>query len=145
MSFALNYWLQFKVWTSWKGRWVTSIQENASLHKRWSFQLMISSVNVTKSAGNCGFGHIYWRNPWLKNSFFCAVPTSNELVTLFTARYKNYLSLSSKYLALYMTNSSRKCFLYTGSTFWIHLHGFQDYIHLFQHTEAIAKRYSIEL
>ena len=23
----------------------------------------ISSVNVTKSAGNCGFGHIYWRNP----------------------------------------------------------------------------------
>ena len=26
-------------------------------------KLRISSVNVTKSAGNCGFGHIYWRNP----------------------------------------------------------------------------------
>ena len=22
-----------------------------------------SSVNVNKSAGNCKFGHIYWRNP----------------------------------------------------------------------------------
>ena len=30
------------------------------LHKKWSFSLRISSVNV---AGNCGFGHIYWRNP----------------------------------------------------------------------------------
>ena len=29
------------------------------LHKKSSFPLRISSVNVTKSAGNCGFGHIY--------------------------------------------------------------------------------------
>ena len=29
------------------------------LHKKWSFPLRISSVNVTKSAG---FGHIYWRS-----------------------------------------------------------------------------------
>ena len=34
-----------------------------SLHKKWSFPLRISSVNVTKSAENCAFGHIYWRNP----------------------------------------------------------------------------------
>ena len=34
-----------------------------TLHKKLSFALRISSVNVTKSAGNCGFGHIYWRNP----------------------------------------------------------------------------------
>ena len=33
------------------------------LHKKWSFSLRISSVNVTKSTVNCGFGHIYWRNP----------------------------------------------------------------------------------
>ena len=32
-------------------------------HKKWNFSLRISSVNVTKSAGNCGFGHIYWINP----------------------------------------------------------------------------------
>ena len=27
------------------------------------FPLKTSSVNVTKSTGNWGFGHIYWRNP----------------------------------------------------------------------------------
>ena len=37
--------------------------------KRWHctkngrFPLRIFSVNVTKSAVNCRFGHIYWRNP----------------------------------------------------------------------------------
>ena len=30
-----------------------------ALHKKLSFPLRISLVNVTKSAGNCGFGHIY--------------------------------------------------------------------------------------
>ena len=34
-----------------------------SLHKKWSFPLRISLVNVTKSAENCGFGHISWGNP----------------------------------------------------------------------------------
>ena len=34
-----------------------------TLHKKWSFLLRISSVNVTKPAVNCGFGHNYWRNP----------------------------------------------------------------------------------
>ena len=37
--------------------------KNMTLHKKWSFPFGISPVNVTKSAGNCGFGHIYWRNP----------------------------------------------------------------------------------
>ena len=23
--------------------------------------------------GNCGFGHIYWRNPFMKNFIFCSV------------------------------------------------------------------------
>ena len=32
-------------------------------NKKRSFPLQISSVNVTKSAVSCGFGHIYWRNP----------------------------------------------------------------------------------
>ena len=30
-----------------------------TLHKNRSFPLKISPVNVTRSAGNCGFGHIY--------------------------------------------------------------------------------------
>ena len=28
------------------------------------------SVNASKSAVSCGFGHIYWRNPLWKTSFF---------------------------------------------------------------------------
>ena len=44
-------------------------------NKKWSFPLRISLVNVTKSAGNWGFGHIYWGNPQWKTSFFCAVET----------------------------------------------------------------------
>ena len=35
----------------------------STLHKKWCFPLRISSVNVTKPEGNCGFGHIYWRFP----------------------------------------------------------------------------------
>ena len=31
--------------------------------QKWNFSLRISSVNVTKSAVFCRFGHIYWRNP----------------------------------------------------------------------------------
>ena len=41
-----------------------------SLHKKWSFLLWIYSVNVSKSAGNLGFGHIYWKNLYWKTSFF---------------------------------------------------------------------------
>ena len=44
-----------------------------SLHKKWSFPLRISSVNVTKSAVFLGFCHIYRRNPWWKTSFLCSV------------------------------------------------------------------------
>ena len=29
-----------------------------ALHKKWSFKLRISSVNVTKSTAYCGFGPI---------------------------------------------------------------------------------------
>ena len=37
-------------------------KDNYTLHKKWSFPLRISSVNVTKSAVSRGFGHIFWRN-----------------------------------------------------------------------------------
>ena len=51
-----------RVCTAFKQISVDTYTEN-TLHKKWSFPLRISSVNVTKSAGTCGFGHIYWRNP----------------------------------------------------------------------------------
>ena len=34
-----------------------------TLHKKWSFPLRASSVNVTKSAVSCGFGYIYGKKP----------------------------------------------------------------------------------
>ena len=40
-------------------RFSRDVNENIALHKKRSFPLRISSVNVTKSAGKCGFGHIY--------------------------------------------------------------------------------------
>ena len=41
-----------------------------SLHKKWGFSSRISSVNLTKSRVSYGSGHIYWRSPWWKTSFF---------------------------------------------------------------------------
>ena len=46
--------------------------------KVWSIPLMISSVNVTKSAVPCGFGHIYWKNPNRKHLFWCIVKTNTQ-------------------------------------------------------------------
>ena len=45
-------------------------QQAFTLHKKWSFPLSISSVNVTKSVVFCRLRHINWRNPQWKNSFF---------------------------------------------------------------------------
>ena len=47
---------------------------NKVLHKKWSFLLRISSVDVNKSAGNGGFGHIYWRNLWETSLFVQLFP-----------------------------------------------------------------------
>ena len=41
-----------------------------TLCKIWSFPLRISQVNVNKSAGNCEFGSISWRNLSWKTSLF---------------------------------------------------------------------------
>ena len=69
------------------------------LHKKWSFQLRISSVNVTKSAGNCGFGHIYWRIP----HFLCSdwLGKINLIIVLFTKETRMItwgIRLCSKFL-----------------------------------------------
>ena len=47
------------LWRSKKG---LVIQIQLTLHKKWSFPIRISTVNVTKSAVSCWFGYIYWRN-----------------------------------------------------------------------------------
>ena len=38
------------------------IRKSVHYTNNWSFPLRISLVNVTKFAGNCGFGHIYRGN-----------------------------------------------------------------------------------
>ena len=38
--------------------------------QKWSFPLRTSSVNVTQSTENCGFGHIYRGNPSLNTLCF---------------------------------------------------------------------------
>ena len=48
------------------------------LHKKWSFPLRVSSVNVTKSTVSSRFGHIYRRNPQWKTSF-CVQWFLNEM------------------------------------------------------------------
>ena len=52
-----------------------------TLHKKWHFPSRVSPVNVTKSAGNCGFVYIYWTNPQWKNSFF--VQCNNIVISKF--------------------------------------------------------------
>ena len=44
--------------------------ESCNTAQKMKFSLRISSVNVTKSAGNYRFDNIYWRNPLWKTSFF---------------------------------------------------------------------------
>ena len=44
-----------------------------SLHKKWSFPLRISPVNVTKSGIFREFGDIYWRNSSVLLQFLCSV------------------------------------------------------------------------
>ena len=57
---------------------------NVTLYKK-SFPLRISSLNVTKSTGNCEFGRVYWKKPKWKTSFSVA---SEKLKTL-SLYYRN--------------------------------------------------------
>ena len=56
-------WECFKRRINWSGHIVKNRLNSLLiiLHKKWSLPLRISSVNVTKFAGNCGFEHIYRR------------------------------------------------------------------------------------
>ena len=65
-----------------------------ALHKKWSFSLWISSVNVTKSAGNYGFDHIYWRNSWWKTSFFVQCRLLNEACRILMIGLVQFVSIT---------------------------------------------------
>ena len=42
----------------------------SNVEQKIEFSINSFSVNMTKSAGICGFNHIYWRKPEWKTSFF---------------------------------------------------------------------------
>ena len=59
-----------------------------TLHKKYSFPLKTSQVNVTESTVSCGFGHMYWRNPLMENFIFCAVSMIPIALYIRLFRYK---------------------------------------------------------
>ena len=65
---------------------VQSEQIEPALHKKRSFPLRISSVNVIKAAVSCGFGHINRRNPTWKTLFLCAVQSNASRGNAFTRK-----------------------------------------------------------
>ena len=68
LSICLDHLLPFLILPWWLVSYVKD-----PVNKKWSCPIRMSSVNVTRPVGNCGFGHVYWRNPLWKTSFFCAV------------------------------------------------------------------------
>ena len=69
-----------------------------TLHKKWNFLLRISSVNVAKSAGDCGFGHSYWRILNGKPLFLC----SGKEICIIIEKFKLEKKPSSESLGLLM-------------------------------------------
>ena len=58
-----------------------------TLDKKWILPLRISSINMTKSAGNYGFSHIYWKNPESKTSFFVQWCLVDQIAKLRLTKY----------------------------------------------------------
>ena len=91
LTTAKKYWKKFswiKLQEPFLIVWIT-------LHKKWSYRLWISSVNVNKPAGNCGFGHIYWRNPWWKTSFFVWITICSQTCSCSRIPRKIYFKIWS--------------------------------------------------
>ena len=80
-----------------------------ALHIKSSFPLRISSVNVTESAGNWGFDHIYWRNSEWKTSFFvqCGYNISKVTVNYCSSQMQIILFKLSRILIIFTGTSER--------------------------------------
>ena len=61
---------QYTVSIADSGYEISSVLWSTSTAQKWSFPWRISSISVSKSVGNSRFGHIYWKNPSWKTSFF---------------------------------------------------------------------------
>ena len=75
-SVKIKLWVNFLSLsgTRWEGSRIRLGKNQLSRNHSYSLTLQNKfrtfSTYKTKSAGNCGFGHIYWRNPKQKTSFF---------------------------------------------------------------------------
>ena len=111
-----------------------SLEFSQTLHQK-SFLLRISTVNVTKSVVSCRFGHIYWRNPKWKTSFFVQwnffviqwktvrvkVRSSHSKmlfkigalknVAIFTGKHLCWILFFNKFAGHSFSNTSGGCFL----------------------------------
>ena len=112
----------------------------ASLLKKWSFPLRMSSVNVSKSAGNCGncgFGHIYWRSPQWKTlcsavrlwwSFFAKIFIDWRSLAIFCRNlgfrcltvFLECVTLTVSYHVYFFRVSQVSSMLHEGSVGWVH-------------------------
>ena len=71
-----------------------------SLHKKWSFPLRISSVNVTKSAVFCG------KKSLIENFIFCSVFGLDVLIITFH-KFWTHLNRKYNYLGQWKRNDLR--------------------------------------
>ena len=84
-------------------------------HRKWSFLWRISSVNVTKSAGNCWICLNYLKNLTWKTSFFCAGYIFESKIKFFIRRKTKMfiaafgLALCSSFFFLFIF----QCFCFT--------------------------------
>ena len=95
-------------------------------HRKGSFLWRISSVNVTKSAGNCWFCLNYLKNPTWKTSFFCAGYVFESKIKFFIRRKTKdvycciwaclvffvFLFIHFSMFLFYLFSPSFKCFLH---------------------------------
>ena len=75
-SLILPIWWHFSLVNNKYSRFIRNVikfenkENRIPTARKLKFSIRISSVNVTKSARYCGFGHIYWRNL----HFLCSPP-----------------------------------------------------------------------
>ena len=79
-----------------------------NVHKKWSFTLRISSVS-------CGFGHIYWRKPEWKTSFF--VQCYHHQFCYETIHYQTLDTLKLELPALYVVPAWQNAWYLQASDF----------------------------
>ena len=57
-------------WNALGDMWQCLMFDTLHTAQKMKYSMKDFLVNVIKSSGNYGFGHIYWRNHWKKSSFF---------------------------------------------------------------------------